>query len=141
MYLAYISIYGCVLNSMHHLLKATSTHSRLLRGSGNPMRSVEVSNLKRGHAKDCRNRGYRQRSARPWAEDDLLAVMAHQGARIAAASGMQQLLLYRDALLLSILWPTRACGANAGSFRLANVRLPTGKGIAVGEGPLMHELI
>ena len=102
------------------------TDRHMLYDAGNPFNSVEVYKLQRGYAKDCREKGFLQLSARPWTEAELIEVMKYLEATIANISGIKQLLLYRDGLILSILWTTGCRGANAGSFRLENVRLPKG---------------
>ena len=52
---------------------------------------------------------------------------------ISCNCGIPQLLALRGALILALLWQTQSRGNNAGIWRLANIKPPTGEWLAVGE--------
>ncbi len=69
----------------------------------------------------------RQGGLRTRVSAQVLEVLAYIEAAVSLSPGAPQcLLLCRDALLLSILWATGGRCLTIGSFRLDNVRLPTG---------------
>ena len=96
-------------------------------GAGNPMRITVVKNLRKGQANDFKEKGYRQKAATPWTEAEMQTIMKHMEEQLATCkSGMERLLVLRDALILALLWQTPSRGSNAGMWRLENIRLPTG---------------
>jgi hypothetical protein len=99
--------------------------------AGNPFKSEQVTSLKSGHHSLSRAAGYQQLSAVPWTLADFHAVVDHLEFTASSLLGGGQeaiplLLIRRDLLLLTILWESMCRGANAGSFRMANLRLLTG---------------
>jgi hypothetical protein len=94
--------------------------------AGNPMRSSIVATLRKGYSKNATEMGYKQMSAQPWTKQEVIAVVEHLERKIVKTSGMPKLLWMRDALLFALLWQTKSRGINAGSWRLENLRLPTG---------------
>ena len=96
--------------------------------AGNPIRSIVVRNLRKGYGNDAKEKGYRQRSARPWTHAEMKQIMSHMEEQLAKwRDGTQHLLHMRDALILALLWQTQSRGNNAGTWRLENLRLPTGR--------------
>ena len=93
----------------------------------NPMRSRAILQLKQGYAKLAKASGYQRKSAKPWSEGDVRGVLAYLEVKLAESTGIDQLLHIRDALVLALLWETKSRGANAGAWRLANLRLQTGR--------------
>ena len=103
-------------------------------GAGNPLKSIVVKNLKKGQANDAKEKGYRQKSARPWNVAEMHIVMNNVEEQLISCNrGIPQLLVLRGALILAPLWQTHSRGNNAGIWRLANIKLPTGEWLAVGE--------
>lgn len=99
----------------------------MLCHAGNPVRSVEIQTFRKGYAKCAREQGYRQTSAKPWEESDVLQVLAFLNGRIAKSTCIEAMLLLRDGFLFSVLWQTKSRGINAGAWRLDNIKLPTGR--------------
>jgi hypothetical protein len=91
------------------------------------MRSSLVNSFRKAHAHRAKLGGYKKKSALPWSEQDVLRLVAYLEQQIKEADGLGLLLLHRDLLIITLLWQTCSRGVNAGSWRLANILLPTGK--------------
>jgi hypothetical protein len=90
-----------------------------------------VTILKSGHHGLSRAAGYQQVSAVPWTLAEIHAVVDRLESTASSLLGGGQeaiplLLNWRDLLLLTILWESICRGANAGSFRMASLRLLIG---------------
>jgi hypothetical protein len=93
------------------------------------MRSSLVNSFRKAHAHRAKLGGYKNKSALPWSEQDVLRMVAYLEQQIKEADGLGLLLLHRDLLIITLLWHTCSRGVNAGSWRLANILLPTGKNL------------
>jgi len=91
------------------------------------MRSAIVNNLRKAYAHRAKLRGQRKKSALPWSLGTVEALVAYLKQAIKEPSGLPLLLLHRDLLIVTLLWNTSSRGANAGSWRLENIKLPTGR--------------
>ena len=108
--------------------------------AGNPLRSTSIQRLKQGYAQAAKKLGVRALAAKPWTVADVTALMMHLQSRLLVTGGMTHLLLLRDALILALLWNTQSRGANAGAWRLSNLKLPSGKCPALNCSELVQEV-
>ncbi len=94
---------------------------------GNPMHSMQVKNMLTGYANHAAELGYQKKGAVPLTEAEIQTLL---GSMLQMHNGItdntQLLLILRNGLLLSLLWPTCFRGFNAGGVRLDNIVLPTG---------------
>ncbi len=90
------------------------------------MRSLDVAEWATGYTRWLAHLGYTPQSAHPWSLDDLQLVLEHLDSRIASATGVPLLRLYRDAFTMTILWETCSRGATAVSWCLDDLWLPSG---------------
>ena len=88
------------------------------------MRSNVLQQFKKGYVKFAAEQGYKQRSAMPWTEGEMQAVLHHLETQLTGLQGMGAALLARDAFLFAVLWQTKSRGCNAGMWRLKNLKLP-----------------
>lgn len=93
------------------------------------MRSKDVLRLRQGHANLAKSQGYRRKSAMPWSEEDVRITLEHLQGIADGSDGMARGLALRDGVMLSLLWETQCRGANAGAWRLENLRLPSGRSL------------
>ena len=98
----------------------------LAAGAGNPVRSVAVQNFKKGYSKHAAEVGYKQVSAQPWSLAELMSALQYLRIELEHSQGIPATLLARDGFLLSVFWQTKSRGSNAGTWRLENLKLPTG---------------
>lgn len=91
-------------------------------GQGNPLVCSSIQALARGHHNTNKEQQHVAKAAKPWTHSDILAAVEHIDAALKTAKGMLALLLHRDVTILCLLWETHCRGANAGSFRRANLR-------------------
>ena len=103
----------------------------LLFCAGNPVRSIVLQQFRKGYMKFAAEQGYKQRSAMPWTEQEVQAVLQHIETEVTGLEGMPAALLARDGFLFAILWQTKSRGCNAGTWRMDNLRLPAGSTSAV----------
>lgn len=97
--------------------------------TGNPIRSGQLRRFKQGYRRFAEQQGYKQKSARPWKEREVRAVLEHLSKELKRATGMEAALLSRDGFVIAVLWETKSRGCNAGAWRLANIKLPTGNAV------------
>ena len=90
------------------------------------MRSIPLQKFKKGYKRHAAALGYRQISARPWQIHDVRGTLQHMLQKLNKAKGLPAAMLARDGFILAVLWQTSSRGCNAGSWRLDNVKLPTG---------------
>jgi hypothetical protein len=90
------------------------------------MRSSLVNSFRKAHAHQAKLGGYKNKSVLLWSAKDVLCLVAYLEQQIKQAEGLKLLLLTRDLLIITLLWHTCSRGVNAGSWRLANILLPTG---------------
>ena len=90
------------------------------------MRSNVLQQFRKGYVKFAAEQGYKQRSAMPWTEVEMQAVLHHLETQLIGLKGMPAALLARDAFLFAVLWQTKSRGCNAGVWRLENLKLPAG---------------
>jgi hypothetical protein len=62
-----------------------------------------------------------------WNLNKVLGLVLHLQKAILEADSMTLLLLHRDLLIVTLLWNTCSRGPNAGSWRLENIKFPSGK--------------
>jgi hypothetical protein len=94
--------------------------------AGNPVRSMPVQEWYGGYRRWLVEQGYRPQSAVPWAEEDLVAVLAAVDKRISITDGIEREKLLRDAFTLCVLWETCSRGATAVCWRVQDLWLPSG---------------
>ena len=90
------------------------------------MRSIPLQQFKKGYKRHAAALGYKQISARPWQIHDVRGILQHMLQQLNEARGLPAAMLARDGFILAVLWQTSSRGCNAGSWRLDNVKLPTG---------------
>ncbi len=95
--------------------------------AGNPMRSIVLQQFKKGYKNYAVEQGYKQMSARPWLESEVINVLQHLEHQLKQSSGMIAALLARDGFVMAVLWQTKSRGCTSGAWRLENIKLPTGK--------------
>ena len=86
-----------------------------------------LQQFRKGYVKFAAEQGYKQRSAMPWTEPEVHAVLHHLDKQLIGLEGMPAALLARDGFLFAVLWQTKSRGCNAGVWRLENLKLPAGK--------------
>ena len=85
-----------------------------------------LQQFRKGYSKFAAEQGYRQTSAKPWTEQEILGVLHHIEGQLKKNTGMPAVLLARDGFIFAVLWQTKSRGCNAGAWRLENIKLPTG---------------
>jgi hypothetical protein len=95
--------------------------------AGNPMYSSGITQMKRGHHKANQQQHNTPLAAKPWTRGDVGAAVNQLEEALKGSAGMQALTIYRDAVILCLLWETHSRGDNAGKWRMANLRDAAGE--------------
>ena len=96
---------------------------------GNPMHSMQVSNMLKGYANHATELGCEKKGALPFAKNKMHMLLSSMQQMLShTTDAAQQPLTVRKGLQSSILWQTCYRGFNAGGVRLENNALPTGGG-------------
>jgi len=95
--------------------------------AGNPMDSVHIQRLQQGYLKRLHSQLVKPTPSQPWTQEEVLKLVQFLRREMEQAEGVELVALIRDGFLVTVMWELQCRGANAGSWRLENLRLPGGK--------------
>jgi hypothetical protein len=90
------------------------------------MESVQIQKVQQGYLKRLKGVGVQATAAHPWKERQVVELLQFFNAEMARVEGAEQVVVIRDAFLVTSMWETQCRGVNAGSWRLENLRVPGG---------------
>ena len=94
--------------------------------TGNPLAGAHVQRLQQGYLKRLKAQRISPTAARPWVEGEVLALVRSLEEERGRVEGVELVAVIRDAFLVTVMWEIQCRGANAGAWRLENLK-PKGR--------------
>ena len=87
------------------------------------MGSAHIQRLQQGYLRRLKEQQVSPTAARPWEEREVIGLVRSLEQEMSRVAGAELVAAIRDAFLVTVMWETQCRGANAGSWRLENLRI------------------